>query len=79
MKSKSITLSETLFMVATLKRRLRLVEIVTAQEKLRTGKMKKSMTIRLALIEDPVPDGWHRVLLGGWYAEMGRCLWVKDD
>lgn len=79
MKSKSITLSETLFMVATLKRRLRLVEIVTAQEKLRTGKMKKNMTIRLALIEDPVPDGWHRVLLGGWYAEMGRCLWVKDD
>lgn len=79
MKSKSITLSETLFMVATLKRRLRLVEIVTAQEKLRTGKMKNSMTIRLALIEDPVPDGWHRVLLGGWYAEMGRCLWVKDD
>jgi hypothetical protein len=58
---------------------LRLVEIVTAQEKLRTGKMKKNMTIRLALIEDPVPDGWHRVLLGGWYAEMGRCLWVKDD
>lgn len=41
--------------------------------------MKKNMTIRLALIEDPVPDGWHRVLLGGWYAEMGRCLWVKDD
>ncbi len=79
MKSKSITLSETLFMVATLKRRLRLVEIVTGQEKLRTGKMKKNMTIRLALIEDPVPDGWHRVLLGGWYAEMGRCLWVKDD
>ena len=79
MKSKSITLSETLFMVATLKRRLRLVEIVTAQEKLRTGKMKKNMTIRLALIEDPVPGGWHRVLLGGWYAEMGRCLWVKDD
>jgi len=78
-KSKSITLSETLFMVATLKRRLRLVEIVTGQEKLRTGKMKKNMTIRLALIEDPVPDGWHRVLLGGWYAEMGRCLWVKDD
>ncbi len=79
MKSRSITLSETLFMVATLKRRLRLVEIVTAQEKLRTGKMKKNMTIRLALIEDPVPEGWHRVLLGGWYAEMGRCLWVKDD
>ncbi len=79
MKSKSITLSETLFMVATLKRRLRLVEIVTAQEKLRTAKMKNSMTIRLALIEDPVPEGWHRVLLGGWYAEMGRCLWVKDD
>ena len=52
---------------------------MTAQEKLRTGKMKKNMMIRLALIEDPVPDGWHRVLLGGWYAEMGRCLWVKDD
>lgn len=79
MKSRSITLLQTLFMVATLELRLRLVEIVTAQEKLRAGKMKNSMTIRLAMIEDPVPDGWHRVLLGGWYAEMGRCLWVKDD
>ena len=39
----------------------------------------KKITMRLAMVDDPVPDGWHRVLLGGWYAEMGRCLWVKDD
>jgi len=58
---------------------LKSVEHVTALANWSAMMKKRSITMKLAMIDDPVPDGWHRVLLGGWYAEMGRCLWVRDD
>ena len=35
------------------------------------------MQVRYALAEDPVPDGWACVPLGGWHGSQGRVLHVK--